>query len=291
MSWAEIDRRYRNLVEARDSGAPMRESWRAFREVVGRTRDCPPYHLRTLIGLVRRVAGERGRDDIVILDHGCGGGLTLLYLLALGHTGIHGANVQGKCEAWNRLLAEEYGIITRRFSLYDGRRLPLSDGSVDLVFSQQVIEHVADELVEHYYAEEGRVLRPGGLAYHQVPHRLSPYDSHTRLWLVHWLPKAWRRPIYRALGRDIEHIEKWTHLRWPGAHRSRLARYIGVTHNLTVERLRDTTEMDYYDGSIGLRRALGGMMRTPVVGKVLAPLAAQLVMLDTLTVKGAERPA
>ena len=51
--------------------------------------------------------------------------------------------------------------------LADGLRLPITDGAVDGVISQWVIEHVADpwQLV----AETARVLRPGGLVYSEAP--------------------------------------------------------------------------------------------------------------------------
>src|SRR5262245_53622059 len=43
---------------------------------------------------------------------------------------------------------------------YDGRRLPFEDGSFDLVFSSNVLEHV-EGLPEHL-AEQRRVLKEGG---------------------------------------------------------------------------------------------------------------------------------
>ena len=50
---------------------------------------------------------------------------------------------------------------------YDGRTLPLPDGSMDVVFSSNVLEHVKalDELLQ----EIARVLAPGGVAVHILP--------------------------------------------------------------------------------------------------------------------------
>lgn len=63
-------------------------------------------------------------------------------------------------------------------------QLPLADGSVDVVFSSNLMEHVedpkqvADELV--------RVLRPGGILYLSYTNWLSPWGGHeTSPW--HWL--------------------------------------------------------------------------------------------------------
>ena len=93
------------------------------------------------------------------------------------------------------------------------------------MYSQQVLDHVADDVLEAFYAEEARVLRPGGIAYHQVPHRLVSYDSHTKTWFVHYLPGPLRRPLFRALGRDPDVVQELVRLRWPWEHKSRARRY------------------------------------------------------------------
>jgi SAM-dependent methyltransferase len=50
---------------------------------------------------------------------------------------------------------------------YDGHRIPLDDGSVDVIFSSNVLEHV--ENFEEISAEFRRVLRPDGFAVHVLP--------------------------------------------------------------------------------------------------------------------------
>jgi SAM-dependent methyltransferase len=57
---------------------------------------------------------------------------------------------------------------------YDGRTIPLPDASVDIVFSSNVLEHIAD--LSRIHAEIRRVLAPAGYCIHVVP-------THTwRLW-------------------------------------------------------------------------------------------------------------
>jgi ubiquinone/menaquinone biosynthesis C-methylase UbiE len=57
---------------------------------------------------------------------------------------------------------------------YDGRTIPLPDASVDVVFSSNVLEHVAD--LSRMHGEIRRVLAPGGTCIHVIP-------THTwRLW-------------------------------------------------------------------------------------------------------------
>lgn len=48
-----------------------------------------------------------------------------------------------------------------------GEGLPIGDASVDAVITQGVLEHVPDLITT--LAEIDRVLRPGGLVYHEVP--------------------------------------------------------------------------------------------------------------------------
>jgi SAM-dependent methyltransferase len=50
---------------------------------------------------------------------------------------------------------------------YDGRRIPLPDGSFDVVFSSNVLEHVRD--LGTLLPEIARVLAPGGCAVHILP--------------------------------------------------------------------------------------------------------------------------
>ena len=285
MSWAEIRERYAELVKDRDAAAPMAASWIAFKETVEATRDQPPYHLCTLLSTLRRVERNRAAEEIVVLDHGCGGGLTLLYLLARGYRGIYGVDVGKNSLAWNRLLQEVHGIAEERFRTYDGRDLPLPDRSVDVIFSQQVLEHVGADRIESYYAEEGRVLKPGGLVLHQVPHRLVPYDSHSRTWFIHYLPWSLQRPLYKLLGRDVERIESYIHLRWPSYHCRQVEKHIGGYTDITLDRLVELEVGDYYDGPLAVRRMITAIVSAPLVGRLAGAILRHFVMLETLAVR------
>lgn len=50
---------------------------------------------------------------------------------------------------------------------YDGSNIPLSDGSVDIIFSSNVLEHIED--LPKTMSEFKRVLRPGGYCVHILP--------------------------------------------------------------------------------------------------------------------------
>ncbi len=64
-----------------------------------------------------------------------------------------------------------------RFLAFDGRRIPLPDGAVDVAHSSQVLEHVHPDDVLPQLREAHRVLRPRGILVCTTPHRFSgPHD-------------------------------------------------------------------------------------------------------------------
>ncbi len=280
MSWSEIKAANRNLREVGDG--PITGAWQEFCQTVQRTADAPPYHLAILLNRIEQYRGARQKSEIAIFDHGCGGGLTLLYLAARGYTNIYGNDVGGDHSMQNRIAAEILRHSSPRFTIDDGKTIPLPDSAIDIVFSQQVLEHVDDVAIESYFAEERRVLKAAGWAIHQIPHRLTPYDSHTQKWLIHYFP----RPLHRALGRLFgTPIPDHLHLRWPWFHRRALKRHLGSCQDLTLERLKSVTTPDYYDGSIRLRRLISTMITLPLIGLVAGALLRHFVMLETLSVR------
>ncbi|MBZ5624020.1 MAG: class I SAM-dependent methyltransferase, partial [Acidobacteriia bacterium] len=75
----------------------------------------------------------------------------------------------------------------------DGRCLPFRDGTFDVVFSNSVIEHVGDARSQQSFARE--VARVGRGFWVQTPNRWFPVEQHLLTPFIHWLPKAWQRPI------------------------------------------------------------------------------------------------
>ncbi|WP_053699398.1 class I SAM-dependent methyltransferase [Streptomyces sp. NRRL F-5755] len=87
--------------------------------------------------------------------------------------------------------------------LADGYLLPLADGTVDVCFSSNVLEHVADPRT--FLSELVRVTRPGGLIYLSFTNWLSPWGGHeTAPW--HYLGAGRARTLYRwRTGRTAKH--------------------------------------------------------------------------------------
>ena len=174
------------------------------------------------------------------------------------------------------------GLKGQRLIRYDGLKLPFDSGTVDFVFSQQVLEHVSDDQLVTYFAEEARVLRPGGVVLHEIPHRLIPYESHSRTWLLHYFPVPVRDFFYGAL--DIP-VPKLLFLRWQWCYRQRLRNDFGYYFDTTGDRLRKLPERESYDGPYRLRRLIGLFLSLPAIGSLLAPIISNLVMLQLRSIR------
>jgi SAM-dependent methyltransferase len=140
--------------------------------------------------------------------------------------------------------------------LYDGYNVDLADGSADLVFSYQFLEHLHPEDVPLHFELVQRLLKPGGRYIFSTPHRFSgphdisrffsnvPQGFHLQEWIFGELAtvakqagfSSWRSYRMGAL-RDSVVVNGFTLLAeaalasWPRSIRRRLAGRIfeGVT--------------------------------------------------------------
>ena len=100
---------------------------------------------------VGRTAGRPWR----VLDLGCGVGSSLDYFRARDpHVEWVGIDVPGSPEARDRTRTDA------RFETFDGLTLPFGDGSFDLVYCKQVLEHVRHP--PPLLSEVRRVIAPDG---------------------------------------------------------------------------------------------------------------------------------
>lgn len=71
--------------------------------------------------------------------------------------------------------------------IYDGRRYPFLDKSFDIGWSNAVIEHVGNKEYQLLFLRE--ICRTCHSIYITTPNRYFPIELHTRIPLLHWLPK------------------------------------------------------------------------------------------------------
>lgn len=273
--------RFSELVQQRDAGVPLGSPWQAFCDAVN---SYPiPAHLYQLWEQLEAFRGSRPRETIAILDHGCGAGFSILYLFCRGYRKVFGVTYGFEEQPlWNRLFKEECGIYEKRLHTYTGERLPIQSESIDFIFSQQVLEHVRPQVLNSYFLEEVRVLRAGGRVFHEVPHRLGPYDSHSRIWLAHYFPWLVRRLLYRFVGLSSDIIarqEERVHLRWPWQIKTSLRKHFRNVQDITLRSFLESPSPERFDGPSGIRRLVQWGMQTPILGSVARALLGKLVML------------
>lgn len=78
-------------------------------------------------------------------------------------------------------------------------QIPFPEGSVDVVLSNQVVEHVEDK--KRHFHEMWRVLKPGGFALLVIPVKETLMEGHVKLPLFHWVNL--NSPIVRACYRFL----------------------------------------------------------------------------------------
>lgn len=79
----------------------------------------------------------------------------------------------------------------------DGCRLPFRDKAFDIAFSNSVIEHVGDAQSQAAFAAE--IRRVARAYWVQTPDRVAPFEMHSMLPFVHFLPKNWQSPVMRRI--------------------------------------------------------------------------------------------
>ena len=131
-------------------------------------------------------------DGARILDVGCGIGIYVRHFRRFSDD-VHGVEVEPERVA--EASAELPNIVEGR-----GEALPYLDDHFDLVFSNEVVEHVDDD--RRTAAEMVRVTRPGGSIVIFAPNRLYPFETHGaylrgryvfgNIPLVNWLPDPLR---------------------------------------------------------------------------------------------------
>jgi SAM-dependent methyltransferase len=109
-----------------------------------------------------------------LLDVGCNWGR---WTIAAARAGWRptGIDLAKKSVGAARRVADQLGV-QAEYVVGDARELPFADGSFDAVFSYSVLQHLAKEDLPRVVAEIDRVLRPGGLAWIEMPNARGPLN-------------------------------------------------------------------------------------------------------------------
>ena len=254
-------------------------NWMELQSEINSEDHIVPYHVKKIISLLNL------KNNSYILDHGCGNGKTLIYLLARGFLNIKGVDVSKNGLKYNNFLLKLLNLNDPVFFSYQGNELPFKNNYFDFIYSQQVLEHVEDSYIDDFFTEENRVLKLEGITYHQIPHLLVPYESHVKIWFAHWLPLFLHNFIYRMNNIDINYFHKNIFLRSSYFFLKKLRSNIGFTKNISKERFLDHNEISYYDGNIFLRKLIQKLFLIPLIGKILLNMLVIFTMLETVSIK------
>jgi SAM-dependent methyltransferase len=207
--------------------------------------------------LIQKAAGERAHG--VVLDCGCGVG-AYLERLAPGARQAIGLEYDAEraADAAHALQPSQTAVAQAA-----AEQLPLANGSVDLILSHEVLEHVADD--RQGAREMVRVLRsPGGRLMLFAPNRRYPFETHGIYWrgryrfgnipLVNYLPDPWRNRL-------APHVR---------AYRRRELE--ALFHDLPVRIVSRTILFGAYDNIIARWPATGRLMRAMLQGLERTPL-------------------
>lgn len=219
------------------------------------SRGRPSYSWR--FGQDRRLAMVREWVDLEgarILDIGCGIG-TYVRRFREFTDDVHGVEVE---EERVREASEELPNI----QVARGESLPFPDDHFDLVFSNEVIEHVDDD--RRTIAEAVRVTRVGGHIVTFAPNRLYPFETHGaylggryvfgNIPLVNWLPDPLR-------DRFAPHVRAYTRHGIRALFAGQPVRI--VHHGIVYPGFDNMTSRHATLGPL-LRRALYAAERTPL---------------------------
>jgi SAM-dependent methyltransferase len=218
-------------------------------------RGRPSYSWRS--GQDRRLEMVRSFIDLEgtrILDIGCGIGTYVRRFRAFTDD-VHGIEVEPERVA-------EASRDLPNIVLAVGEALPYPDDHFDLVFSNEVIEHVDDDL--RTTAEAVRVTRPGGLVVFFAPNRLCPFETHGaylgrryvfgNIPLVNWMPD----PIRDRLA---PHVRAYTR---GGIRRLFAGRPVRLVHHRVIYPGFDNIAARFPLLGPLLRRVLYAAERTPL---------------------------
>lgn len=144
----------------------VRRVWDHYSSSGAATEDYFSYHSgRSVIRTTERWIALRGRR---VLDYGCGPGHLMRHLLERGIACAGVEFTQGSADAAQANVGGH--ALARGVRYARGLPTPFADGSQDVVFLVEVVEHLEQELLDATVREVRRLLAPGGHIVVTTPH-------------------------------------------------------------------------------------------------------------------------
>lgn len=205
----------------------------------------PSYVWRTgqdrRLQMIREAAGERVHGKVFEIGVGLGAYLSRLAQDAQQAVGLD-VEHERTLETHQHVNQVICGV---------GEFLPFPQNSFDLIFSNEVLEHVQDD--RKSVQEMVRAVKPGGRIVIFCPNRGYPYETHGIFWrgnyrfgnipLVNYLPTSWRNKL-------APHVRAYT--------KNQLKQ---LFKDLPVKFIQRSIVFGAYDNIIARRPGLGKILR------------------------------
>ena len=151
---------------------------------------------------------KKSKEEIKILDWGCSRGKEVLWLRENGYHAF-GVDIDGEPVGNGKRLAAELGYDEDKLQVLNksGSITNYPDNHFDIIFSNQVLEHVKD--INVVASEIYRITKKDGEGYHVFPGFLYPNEGHLHMPLVHWMPKNYLRYMFILFYVLIGREPKW----------------------------------------------------------------------------------
>ena len=225
--------------------------------------------------------------SFTILDHGCGSCSTILYLFCLGYEDIWGVDVSCDEKIINNFLINICKIKSQRIFNYDGDILPFTKNKFDLIVSQQVLEHISFENKRKTINEISRVMKLNSYAYFQIPHSFVPYEAHTKIPFIHWLPRKISIFVYKIIKKNHKFYKDHLFLMSPKKYKKILSEQIGEIKDLSPDRISifDNEFREFKGINFYIRILLSKLVQIPIFGKIIVNYLSNFIMLELIVKK------
>ncbi|MGA9769173.1 MAG: class I SAM-dependent methyltransferase [Blastocatellia bacterium] len=139
----------------------------------------------TTLYIARKIEEVARGRSLKVLDMGCGDGTVIAQVLDANHD-LYGYDLAYRNDALRAKLGSLFDDFGERFRLTQSEReIPFESQSFDLVYANQVFEHV--KYFDLMMSECARVLKPGGTLIMTLPLVTSPIEPHLLVPFAHRL--------------------------------------------------------------------------------------------------------
>lgn len=151
------------------------------------------------------------RNEISVLDWGCGRGREVLWLREQGYNAFGvGIDPEPIRNGMNLISKKGYDdSLLNLINLNGKTKFP--NEFFHFVFSNSVFEHVSD--LEAVVVELHRVTIKNGIGFHSFPARRSFKEGHLHMPLIHWVPKNYIRKFFIFLYVCLHREPRWKGLK------------------------------------------------------------------------------